>query len=337
MGWRGWLLGLVGAIAAPASAEWLQATSRHFIIYSDTDAAELKALATRLELFDGAIRRVYGAGDPDEVAANPLTLYVLRDMTAVQKLCRCTDVAGFYLPRASGAVAFTPRRGDGTDPLSLKPQTVLFHEYAHHFLLGNTGMAFPAWYSEGYAELVATANVQPDAVEFGYAANHRSYGLHASSQLPLARLFAPPPRMTDLEVDQLYGRGWLLTHYLTFNRERTGQLGRYLRAFAAGKPPLEAATEAFGDLKTLDRELARYMRGKLTGLRISASMLPTFSVQVRPLTAGERALIEDRMVSTRGVDDRTAAAVLARARRAKVPADDAAAQGWLAEMAFDAG
>jgi tetratricopeptide (TPR) repeat protein len=58
---------------------------------------------------------------------------------------------------------------------------------------------------------------------------------------------------------------------------------------------------------------------------------------VRPLTAGERALIEDRMVSTRGVDDRTAAAVLARARRAKVPADDAAAQGWLAEMAFDAG
>jgi hypothetical protein len=278
MGWRGWLLGLVGAIAAPASAEWLQATSRHFIIYSDTDAAELKALATRLELFDGAIRRVYGAGDPDEVAANPLTLYVLRDMTAVQKLCRCTDVAGFYLPRASGAVAFTPRRGDGTDPLSLKPQTVLFHEYAHHFLLGNTEMAFPAWYSEGYAELVATANVQPDAVEFGYAANHRSYGLHASSQLPLARLFAPPPRMTDLEVDQLYGRGWLLTHYLTFNRERTGQLGRYLRAFAAGKPPLAAATEAFGDLKTLDRELARYMRGKLTGLRIPASMLPTFSV-----------------------------------------------------------
>ena len=337
MGWRSWLLALAGATSAPASAEWLQATSRHFVIYSDTNAAELRALATKLELFDGAIRRIHGMADPDDAAANPVTLYVLRDATAVQRLCGCPDVAGFYLPRASGAVAFMPRRGDGTDSLALKPQTVLFHEYAHHFLLGNTEMAFPAWYSEGYAELVATADVQPDAVEIGYAANHRSFGLFANHQLPLARLLAPPARLTDLEMDQLYGRGWLLTHYLTFSQARAGQLGRYLRSFAAGRPPLEAAAEAFGDLKALDRELARYMRGKLPGLRIPAAALPSFPVEVRPLTPGERALIDDRIVSTRGVDERTAAAVLARARRAKVPAGDTVAQGWLAEMAFDAG
>lgn len=338
MGWKGWLLGVAGVLSsAPASAEWLQATSRHFVIYSDTSAADLRALAAKLELFDGAIRRIHRMTDPDDAAANPVTLYVLPDSAAVQRLCGCSDVAGFYLPRATGAVAFTPRRGEGTDSLALKPQTVLFHEYAHHFLLGNSDMALPAWYSEGYAELVGTAQVQPDFVEIGYAANHRSFGLYANHQLSLARLFAPPQRMTDLETDQLYGRGWLLTHYLTFHRERAGQLERYLRSFAAGKPPLEAATEAFGDLKVLDRELARYMRGKLPGLRIPASALPSVPIAVRPLTSGERALIDERMISTRGVDDRAAAAVLARARRAKVPADDALAQGWLAEMAFDAG
>ena len=52
----------------------------------------------------------------------------------IRQLCQCENVAGFYQPRVSGSVAFSGRMraSDRAD----MGQVVLFHEYAHHFLLG---------------------------------------------------------------------------------------------------------------------------------------------------------------------------------------------------------
>lgn len=332
------LLALIAMVSAAtaADAEWLKARSRHFIIYSDTREAELREMAIRLERFDGAVRKLYGMSDPDEVAANPLTIYVATSASEVERLAGRADVAGFYQPRATGAIAFTPRRGRGDGPGALNPQIVLFHEYGHHLLLGAGAAAMPAWYSEGAAELVATARVEPGFVQFGHAANHRAAGLLHYHELPLTTLFAPAKPLQGQELDQLYGRGWLLTHYVTFNAERAPQMVKYLRAFASGTPPLEAAQHSFGDLKQLDRELDKYVRGRLWGITFKDADLPAVKVDLRPLTAGERALIGMRMISERGVNDKTAPPLYARALKAGVPADDAVAQGWLAEMAYDA-
>lgn len=324
------------AAAAPAQAEWLRAKSRHFIIYSDTRQGELRELATKLERFDGAVRYLYSLPDDDEFAANPLTIYVAQSQSAVERLCGCPNVAGFYEARVTGAVAFTPRRNSGEGAGALNAQTVLFHEYGHHLMLAAGPAASPAWYSEGVAELIATALVKPEAVEIGHAANHRAQGLFDNYRLPLVTLFAPPPKMSLRQIDQLYGWGWLLTHYVTFNQDRRAQMQAYLRAFAAGTPPLDAAKQAFGDLKQLDRELDKYLRSRMYGYSVPVAKLRDVRIDVRPLTAGERALIDLRMVSTRGVDVKTGAALYARAAKAAVPADDAVAQGWLAEMAFDA-
>lgn len=334
-----WALLALAAITAPAPAhgEWLRAKSRHFVIYSDTGESELRALATRLERFDAAVRRIYGFPDRDEDAANPLTVYVADSVSAVEKLCGCSNIAGFYQPRATGAIAFTPRIGSDGGVFGLRPQTVLFHEYGHHLLFANSAAAVPAWFAEGSAELISTATVDADKVTIGHAANHRAYGLLHSQQLPLTVLFAPNRRLSDRERDQLYGRGWLLTHYATFNPQRAEQMKRYLAAFATGTPPLQAAKDAFGDLGKLDRELGNYLRGRLFGAGVPVSTLPAATVELRPLSRGEQALIDMRMVSERGVNPKTAAPLYARARKVSVPADDAVAQAWLAEMAFDAG
>jgi hypothetical protein len=216
---------------------------------------------------------------------------------------------------------------------------VLFHEYAHHFLLSQSIVAYPAWLSEGYAEFVATARFPKEGVMIGAPAQHRAYGLLDSVKLPIRTLLAPTARMSALETDQLYGRGWLLTHYLIFDTERRKQLNPYLIALNQGRPPLEAAEQAFGDLKTLDRALDAYLRQRrMTVATISHSSLPKIDVAVRPLSAGERALVTMRMTSTRGVDGKTAAPLYVRAQKAAAPhANDPVAQGWLAEMAFDAG
>ncbi|WP_375428564.1 hypothetical protein [uncultured Sphingomonas sp.] len=326
------------AFAEPAQAEWLKASSRHFTVYSNTTVESVTALATRLERVDGALRYVYSMKEAENAGSPPVTVFVVDDTAAIRRLAGSSGVGGFYLGRADGAVAFTPRRGDETGAGALGPQIVLFHEYAHHFLLSNSAAALPAWYSEGYAEFAATARVEETSVVIGGAAQHRAWGLFATDELSLELLFAPPVKMTPQQRDQLYGRGWLLTHYLTFDTARKGSLRRYIVALNGGTPPLKAAVEAFGDLKQLNRDLRKYLMGrKLPGFVIPVAKLPPVKVDVRALTPGERALIDMRMVSTRGVNDKTATALYARAVKASAPhGGDAVAQGWLAEMAYDA-
>ena len=329
----------VAALAMPAQAEWLRASSRHFVIYSDTRSDEITRLATRLERVDAAMRFIQKIEDTPEAAANPVTVYVLDDTSAIRRLARRPNIGGFYLGRADGAVAFTPRRGDGAGVGALEPQIVLFHEYAHHFLLSNFDAAFPAWFAEGYAEFVSTAKVEEKTVVVGGGAQHRAWGLFADQALPMRTLFAPGPKLSPEQQDQLYGRGWLLTHYILFDPKRRETFREYLVKLNRGVPPLQAATEAFGDLNALGRSLDAYLRARtLHAFNIPIDKLPDVDVKVRPLSPGERALVEMRMVSTRGVDAKTAGPLHQRAARAAQPfGADAVAQGWLAEMAYDAG
>ena len=65
------------ALAAPASAAWQQATSKHFIIYGDMPAEEMKAYATKLEKFDAAARLVRSMTDPDVGDGNRVQVFVV--------------------------------------------------------------------------------------------------------------------------------------------------------------------------------------------------------------------------------------------------------------------
>lgn len=323
-------------LAAPASAAW-QATSAHFVVYADADEAALRQQARELELFDAALRRFHGVPDTPDARQNKVTVFVLPTVDAVQRLLRADGVAGIYMPRVEGSVAFTPARGDGRGITALSQQVVLFHEYAHHFLLGNFPLAFPAWFSEGYAEFAATARIEPDGVTLGYSATHRAHGLTPESRVAAARLFSPS--LPGVQTESLYGQGWLLTHYIQFNPARRQQFGRYLELLDKGRASLPAAREAFGDLATLDVETARYLKQPtLPAVKIRASSLGEPNVALRALGPGESALMSLRMQSVRGTDHRTARSLFEKARMAAAPfATDAIVQGWLAEMAFDAG
>ena len=60
--------------------------------------------------------------------------------------------------KPAGAIAVVPRN-TGTDGV-FTGQLVLFHEYAHHFMLQYAPAAYPAWYVEGFAEVVSTASFE---------------------------------------------------------------------------------------------------------------------------------------------------------------------------------
>ena len=263
-GMRWALVALALLAATPAQAAWLRAETKHFIVYENASERAIRALAGDLERFDGLIRLIHSTPEAPGTESNKLTVWVVSDVGAVRRLCLgCpSGVAGFYNGRASGSVAFTPRRAQdkGQNPNALDAQTILFHEYGHHFLLGGYALAYPAWFSEGYAEFVSTAQIG-DKLTIGGAAQHRAYGLFNGPRLSATALFDPQGRkaLTDMRLDALYGRGWLLTHWIMFDKDRREKFGRYLTALNNGTPSIAAATDAFGDLKALDRELDRYL------------------------------------------------------------------------------
>ncbi|GAA0670853.1 hypothetical protein [Sphingomonas insulae] len=339
------LLGGLAMLALPqsASAEWLEATSKHFVVYANGDADDVRRQAELLERFDSLIRYFNAIPAREEDGSNKLTVYVVANDAAVRRMFGAggTNIAGFYQGRASGSVAFTPARGRGdTSPNALQPQIVLFHEYAHHLMLANTRVAVPAWYGEGYAEFLSTARFEKDVVWVGAPAQHRAYDLLIAKGLSAEQLFSlDRGKMSESQTASLYARGWLLTHYLTVDAKRRDQLESYLLAVNAGKPGEEAARAAFGDLRALDKALAAYLgKSTLPAYKIPLDRLPDPVVTLRPLRPGEKAMIELRMRSDRGVNRDTAQPILASA----VPIgerypDDPVVQGWLAEMALDAG
>jgi len=337
-----WLLAM--SCAQPAAAEWFEATSKHFIVYANGTADAVQKRAERLEQFDSLVRYYNSLPSNEGDGSNKVTVYVVANDAAVRRLFGegGKNVAGFYQGRASGSVAFTPAQGgDPNDVNALQPQIVLFHEYAHHLMLGNFGVALPAWYAEGYPEFLSTARFEKDFVWLGAPAQHRAYDLLLRNELTAEQLFSldPSRKLRDGQVASLYARGWLLTHYLMIDPQRFAQLNTYLAAINDGKPGVEAARAAFGDLDALNRALSAYLhKSTMSAYKIPLTRLTKPVVAVRPLSPGERELITLRMRSDRGVDHDSAQPILAAATPiAERYPKDAMVQGWFAEMALDAG
>ncbi|MEH3036868.1 MAG: hypothetical protein PGN23_10335 [Sphingomonas adhaesiva] len=327
--------------ASPAAAEWHEATSTHFVVYSDDTVERLTDFTTNLERFDRTMR--YLRQVPDVTTpAQRVTVYVVRNIGAVAKLAGSSNVAGFYVPRVQGSVAFVPRSGSDGGQTELSATAILQHEYAHHFMFDTWGGAvLPTWFVEGFAEFNAPTRLTGDKMTVGAPPLYRAYGILDTASLPMKELLTRSPdddRMTDQKTQTFYGRAWLLTHYLSFDRDRAGLLDRYLAALNNGKSATEAAA-VFGDLRKLDNDLDRYVRQRrLAAAGIPLDRLDIKPVTLRPLTAGEAASMPVRIRSTRGVDAKSAPGVAVAARKvaASYP-DDARVQVVLAEAEYDCG
>jgi tetratricopeptide (TPR) repeat protein len=336
------LVAALGA-AAPAQAEWRQASTKHFVIYSEDSAKVLHDFATKLERYDQAMRYVRDAPDPELSPSNRLTVFVVSGLGKVEKLYGKggANVAGFYMGRATGSYAITPRTGGGTGINDFNEQIVLLHEYAHHFMMQTFPGAFPAWLIEGFAEFNSTAKFEKDgSVGLGMPANHRAYGLLMASPLKIEKLLTASVAELNPQLrDQFYGRGWLLTHYLIFDASRRGQLSTYLKEINKGTGSLEAAKKAFGDLARLDKDLNKYLnQRRMSYMNLTPDKIRVGKIEIRDLTPGEAAVMDVRIRSKRGVDEAQAKALLPIERKAAAPhAESVLAQVTLAEAAYDAG
>ncbi len=321
---------------AAAHAEWVEASSKHFLVYGDMSQAQAKDWAERLERVDHFLRET--AGVKDEEAVGQVTVYVVPSMEAVQKLAGNRDVGGFYRPGVQGDLAVTPR----TIPpqYRIKAQEVLFHEYTHHILVRSETGTTPGWIHEAFAEFFST--MYPDSqgnLTIGAPPEMRGYTLAQQYRMTIEELLTSGERkMSQAEVPHMYARGWLLVHYLTMSKKRPGQLGKYLALVKRGTPSLEAGKQAFGDLGQLDNEVNAYLRpGRFPIAKIPVNQYPVGPVSTRSLTSCEARIMPVRIQSAVGVSEKTAPVVAAAARREAPGCErDVFVQRTLAETEFDA-
>ena len=331
------------ALPSAAQADWMEASSTHFVIYADESAKDVREFAEDLERFHSALEFLTRAQMEEPSPSNRVTIYVVGSERNVRKVFGDGSdyLAGFYIPRAGGSLAIVPQVGEGRRRLR-EPMIILLHEYAHHFFWSSSGFPLPRWMSEGGAEFYASASFGSDGtLSVGMPALHRAGELLQLEEVPVAELFDEDLYRANRGrgQDSFYGRSWLLYHYLQFSKERSGQLASYFRLLTSGVPSIEAANKAFGDMDQLERELDRYLRQRsMMSLKLQPEMLATGEIAVRPLRKGEAAMMPVRIRSKRGVTREQALELLVDAREvaAQYP-EDPMVQAALAEAEFDAG
>ena len=315
------------AAAAPAEAAWLRAESPHFIVYGEGREADLRARVAELEDFDGLLRMLTGTNARPGQAK--LNVYLVRGYAEQRQIWprAASNVGGFYTGTAEGvlAVSDVARRGMPSG------NEILFHEYAHHFLLQYFPGVYPAWYTEGFAEYLMTATFEATTIELGRSHPGRTPFLGMRWLEMEEVLWGLRREATPIARGQFYAQSWLLVHYLLRDPTRAAQLNRYLRAVNAGQEQRAAFAEAFAATPSqLQQRLADYRRNGFTFSRLqrpSATAPPAITIAALPPSA-ERLMFAD--VALRIADTGAADALLQRIRREARPEGDPYAQRVLA-------
>jgi tetratricopeptide (TPR) repeat protein len=331
--------GLVLALgpASGAQAAWWQAQTRHFTVHGEGNDDRLRGLAERLEKFDFLLRTLYGVKSPD--ADSPVMVYVLSSEQKVKDLARNRNVAGFYTTSDRKAFAVLSRSAK-TNKFDLGPEEVLFHEYAHHFMLHHFPAAYPAWYVEGFAEFFSVVKFKQDgAIEFGHAPMARVPGLVIGSPYPVKNLFARNADGLSLrDGDRYYGTAWLLTHYYQYDKSgRRPEISRYLNDLANGVPDMQPDSYFAGGLDGLEKDLKAYMRHRLSASSLKPSEMTIGAITVSPVDPAQGALLEDelRLLNRPSTEQVPGIVTAIRATAAKYP-QSAYALALLAEAEWKA-
>ncbi|HEX8413723.1 MAG TPA: tetratricopeptide repeat protein [Sphingomicrobium sp.] len=339
---KGGLLAGTLLAAQPAAAEWVEATSDHFVVYGDLKPSEAQSFAEQMERIDKLLRTATQSGDTLAERANKVTIYFVPDMSAVQRLYGAGggDVGGFYRPDAQGSLAVTPKRVNNTIGQYIRPQQILFHEYAHAILISGSKVSYPRWLNEGLAEFFGTTEVKADgSLVLGGLPLIRGFALAEQKQMTAQEMLTADQRkLSDADVGHLYARSWALVHMLMLNKGRAGQLDAYMRLLGDGVASLDAGKRAFGDLGKLDSDLKVHLRARsFPSLVVPAAKVSGGKATVRTLSRCEAQIMPTRLRSAVGVSEKTAGPVALDARRAAAGCEnDAFVQRTLAETEYDA-
>jgi tetratricopeptide (TPR) repeat protein len=317
-------LALLVSMPAAVRAEWKEATTTNFIVYSEGGEGQLRDFATKLEKFNFVLRAYHGVTAPPSPIK--LKVYLFPNTAAVGKMADNDGVAGYYIPRARGLImvgsrlrpagAINPR--SGPDYIDIDSESVLLHEYTHHFMYQYFPATYPTWYSEGFAEFWGATNILPnDVVEVGQPVEYRYGSLQGNRWLPIRKLLTAQSYADVPELDLLYAEGWLLVRSAFDDSKQRKQLQEYLKAINGGASYEEAMKGAFDDVGALDGKLHDYAgKSRFQVLRLPFKKIDVGPIAVRSVTPAEDSMMLISIDLAQGILKREAPEFAAKVRSA---------------------
>jgi hypothetical protein len=237
-------MALAAGPAAAGDAPWIRYENSHFIGYSDAPEQDARSLLGNLENFRAAFLQVSSITVP---AGSPkTTVLITANRKQFQKLAANKLVAGFASSDGLRTLIVMPAEGEED-----WTRAVIRHEYGHA-LLRYKKFRYPAWYEEGFAELVSSTEFVNKGQAFTIGAptvrwKHNGPLLFGWDDLVSDEF--DPHRLTDVaKGSSAYAQAWLLAHYATLgnNLQNTAMLQAYFDRVKAGEAYTPAFEAAFG-------------------------------------------------------------------------------------------
>lgn len=263
------LAGLPVATGQSAQGNWLKLESPNFTFFTPGEETKSREELAVLEGFHALLFRLMPRTSPSPLK---LTVYNTRSRRDFEATWPGVggSVLGFYSARIEQirAVAHSDRdmdrqRGVPRHARALDSRAVLLHEYAHHHMRANNRLAYPAWYTEGFAEFLSTAEFGDKGVNVGKVTLERGAWIVDGDWMPIEPFLTKHPGefSSGEEVAQFYAQAWLATHYLFATPERARGFDAYTRALLQGGDLLSAFEPSFGITPAqFDKELWAYRR-----------------------------------------------------------------------------
>ncbi|GAB2504953.1 tetratricopeptide repeat protein [Microbulbifer agarilyticus] len=291
----------VGLSQPVSSATWSEYTSENFVVYSDVSKRRVKKLISQLERFRYGVLKFTGKRNyPESI---PVEFLYFSDRDDLRELTGPDgkNVLGYFTQSWDG-----PLMAGWAGSWSISGQSITFHEYVHHLLRSRDTLRYPRWYEEGFAELLASAELRGGSMSIGHAPAWRLYelGEFGPGSLSVRDILNPYFVQTEDNADAFYAKSWLLTHYLLLgelsgNRSYRKASAKYILDVANGKNSFSSFEKHTGlSIDEVENELRKYRNNdRLKGIRIE---IEGFDVVVsqRKLSKNESV----RILATRALD-----------------------------------
>ena len=310
--WYALLILTVAGLAAPVfggEPEWVEVRSPHFSVVTDAGEKRGREAALRFE----QMRAVYGVLMTKATVTMPVPLQIVafRDGGEMRRFVplwhgKPVEITGLF----EGS---NDRNFIILDMTVDNPWQVVFHEYAHELLNGNTQAQSQPWFDEGFAEFFSTIKVKGERADIGLPSENDLRILQKADLMSIADLFRIK-RTSSVYSENgshrslFYAESWLVVHYF-YDKQWLLEIAPYFAlAVGRGVPVEEAIRQTFGTSATdLDVAVRQYLsRNQLRSYRIpvpSGSGSAEYAVR-RLAMADARAVLADVHVHSQDYQDK---------------------------------
>ncbi|HEX7798878.1 MAG TPA: hypothetical protein VF402_00920 [Asticcacaulis sp.] len=309
----------IAAICAPAAraADWIEAQSAHFTIYSQAPEKKTRLYVRKLEAFHTLTNMLLGASDNGPQTRFTVYLLADNDQMLLVRPNFARQVGGVYFNCAEGTQAYASLQY--FDMNDQDPSLVtLLHEYSHYVMFQHARTWYPAWYVEGFAEYLSTADPEKGSITVGEMSQERDFTLSQDRWIAFDKVldpdfgFAGDKSNNPWEIESFYAQSWLLTHYMLSDDGRARALNAYFARLQNGEAPVAAFEAATGiKVATLESTLKRYAQ-KTFYLKVPVPDYPDAQIAVTPVPAADAAWLFDASLLTTCPDATQGKAILWR-------------------------